>query len=87
MFVSFQGFTLKVRWGPRYNGKPGDTVKFDEWWSALKSKEISSPDTIEVGRWNLAQIVLPETPPDRLGVIIVEIATDVVSLLKPTNSP
>jgi hypothetical protein len=86
MFAGLSGFTLKLKWGPRSEGKAGD-AQHEAWLKSLKSTEVKFTKELEAGRWNLAQVVLSETPPDRLGAIFLKIAADVVSLKKQPGSP
>ena len=96
--MSFNGFKLTVRFGPRppvYPASEGVTDSsgsdFASWQSsyatrekALKQQEIPFTESLPSGAWTKIDMVLSPSKPEEIGYIDLQMAIDQVALRKPS---
>lgn len=98
LYMRFSGFKLKFKFGhkapeipTKENTKQDDLAKpfekwqkdYDTWKASLRTSDQSYTDDLLPGTWNTVQATLPQTKPEDIGYIEVEIETDRISLTKP----
>ena len=79
--ADLHGFKVSVKWAKRY--KQEDGTYFD-WYKNRNTKDFSFTGTLVSGRWNMFQIILPDTKPSEFGHLEISLETNAVSM---TNSP
>lgn len=96
--LTYNGFQLSCRYGPRYPELPridpaASAVASAEaykrwaddcakWQSSIKEKVVSFTEDLKPGIWNPVSFVLAPVTPGELGYIRIGITTDQVSLYK-----
>jgi Protein of unknown function (DUF3251) len=91
-FVTYSGFKLKAKWGPKapvFNPDNREPNQFDNWQVAYKAwqqslheKEIDSAADLKPGIWNTVEVILAPAKPDELGHIEISMTTDKISLYR-----
>jgi hypothetical protein len=84
--VGYSGFRLKVRSGPKFNGSWNDQAVVEDWSRSLKPQDFRFTCVLVPGRWNEVEIVLSETSPERIGLLMVSIDVDIVSMGAPLRT-
>ncbi len=82
--ITFNGFTMKVRYGPRepsYPEKKFDIAVYNAWQASFREKELKVTESLIPGKWNHVNVVLAPAKPQDIGSLGVRIAIDQVSLL------
>jgi|SRR5581483_2447180 len=79
----FVGFNLAVSWGPRCPDAAAGSDAFSRWLVGLKRRDFSFTDTLQPGRWNEVECVLPQAAASEIGCVRVSIKTNTVSLSVP----
>jgi outer membrane murein-binding lipoprotein Lpp len=77
--VTFKGFKLKAKWGPRRDFKVKG-FSFSKWRTSLREKELSLTDSLQPGAWNPVTFVLAPAKADEFGYLELSINTDTISL-------
>lgn len=77
--VSYQGFKLKAKWGPRLeNGVKGS--KYFDWQESLQEKDIEVTDRLRPGAWNPVSFVVSPAKADQFGYLELSMETSTISL-------
>jgi len=79
--VTFNGFTLKVKWGPRFDFKVTG-MKLAEWQASLREREVSLTSSLQGGYWNRVSFVVSPAKAEEFGYLELSMKTDSVSLRK-----
>jgi hypothetical protein len=80
LLINFKGFTLSAKWGPRFKK---DETEYREWVKALRTKDFEFPNSILPGKWNLIQLIVPDTKPSAFGHLEIALKINTLSLVEP----
>lgn len=83
MSVEFAGLTLGVTWNARFVGDESNSDARLRWIKTHRHQEFTFTNSLEPGRWNEVEFVLPQTRPEQLGYLKVTVETNEASLLVP----
>lgn len=81
--ASYNGYTLKVRWGPAYDWSKYSEESYAKWEKAVREREIPYTDSLRAGTWNRAVFIASPTAKDELGFVQISLETKTVSLVVP----
>ena len=76
----FKGFTLKVKWGKKYDYANFDAASYARWSKEMQTKDISFAEELRPGAWNRVEVILSSTAADQLGYFVVAVKTNTISL-------
>ena len=87
--ADYSNLKFDVSWGKKYESKDAanDPKAFQNWQASLHTKEISMPDKLLSGSWNMIQLVLSPAKSDELGYISIKLSTKTASLRTPLEKP
>jgi hypothetical protein len=80
--AEISGITYSVKWGqskPSYKDKEWGN-KLAAWVMALQEKTHSFPHTLKPGLWNVVQIALPGTQPQKFGYLELSMEAKTIAL-------
>jgi hypothetical protein len=85
--ATYSGFTLKVKWGPRYpTYDPKDSVEYFKQLELVskstQQRDIKLTDSLIGGRWNRVSFNLTPAAAKDFGRLELEIVTDTMQLIK-----
>jgi len=78
--ATYKDFTLKVKWNKTYDWAKYTDESYAKWDKTTREKEISFTTSLEAGRWNKVDLILPSTAGDELGYFVLSMDTKIVSL-------
>jgi hypothetical protein len=79
-FATYEGFTVKTKWGKVYDWATYSEASFNEWQKSFQEKEVSFPDALDAGAWNNVEVILAPATADQFGYIELSLSTDTVKL-------
>lgn len=83
-FIRLNGFTLHVRWMARVPkslpGKEWSQSEAEAWQKSHGETDLRSPEILWPGRWNRAEVVLPQARAEDVGFLYLKMSVDQVSL-------
>jgi hypothetical protein len=82
LVATFRGFTVSATWAPRrvtYSGPDSD------WTKQKRSKTFSFTQDLLSARWNIVELILPETKPDQFGQLEIVISTNNILMGTPLS--
>ena len=84
--MTFSGFTLRVRYGPRPPATPPTAaealISQPAWEATLKTKDVPFTETLAPGTWTKVELALSPAKAEDLGYVDFKILTNQVSLQK-----
>lgn len=80
-YATYAGFTLKAKWGPKYDYSAYSVASYAKWEESLREKEFSFTDHLRPGVWNWVEVILADTKANELGFFQLSLEADTVSLL------
>ena len=93
-FMTYSGFTLRVKFGTRPPEYPKDATPEQlaewqkanaEWQKTLKQKELAFTEELAAGAWTKAEMILAPSKPEEVGHVSISMTTNKVSLRKPNE--
>lgn len=73
--VTYSGFTLKAKWGPRYDWSKFSVDSYTNWEKQVKEKETKFTEQLEAGRGTPIELLLAPTSEQQLGYLVLSIET------------
>jgi hypothetical protein len=82
MYTTFQGITMNVTWGPKWDSsKKFVLAEYNKWKADQQKKEFTFTEILSSGAWSPIEIILPKTTPAQMGLVtILSIHADTASL-------
>lgn len=80
--VTYSGFTLDVKWGPRYDYSKFSVPTYKAWSSQLKEQKFPYADSLRPGAWNKVSIIISPAKAEDLGYLELSIETDTVQMYR-----
>lgn len=77
--VTYNGFTLKAKWGPRFEPK-SKKMTYTQWQASLQEKEFKMTESLRAGSWNPVSFVVSPATADSFGYLELSLQTDQLSL-------
>ena len=79
--ATYKGFDLHAKWNAAYDWSKYDKASHDRWQKAIRSKDDSFTDSLDPGKWNKVDLLIPSTTGEQLGYFVLSMETSTVSLI------
>lgn len=80
--VTYSGFTLDVKWGPRYDYSKFSVPTYTAWSKQLREQKFPYADSLSPGAWNKVSVVISPAKAEDLGYLELSIETDTVQMYR-----
>jgi hypothetical protein len=80
-YATYKGFDLHAKWSGAYDWTKYSEASFKQWEASIREKSDSFPDSLDPGKWNKVDLLLPSTPASQLGYLQLSMVTNTISLI------